>query len=599
MGNSAREYTMLTMRIFPKVFVLAILLAALPIALPEDRRQIVFSRLGPTVTGLFLADPDGRNERPLLPATNLDYNASFSADGKWIVFTSERAGSSDIHRVRPDGSGLERLTDSPAYDDQGTLSPDGRTLAFVSTRENGAADIWLLDLPTRRYRNLTNHRSGNFRPSWSPDGQWIAFTSDRDTKPGRAEPHWELLQSTAVYIVRPDGSGLRRLTELGGYAGSPKWSEDGRRIVFYQSTPKDVFPGRENGKATSQIFSIDIGSGAQKQHTSGPGFRLSPQFLDGDEIGYVLKFGEKPGLAFTSGRNAASGQMRHPAWSPGGKTLVYQKTVAEERSGVRPVFNRDPEFDLFRVNSFPAYSPAGDKIATTPSRPVLAVMDADGSNARTIFEAPGKVIVFPTWSPDGKHIAFAMGGFFARPVEPGQLAMIRSDGSDLRTLTKGEASSGFPSWSPDGKRIVYRVMGKGEQGLRILSLEDGKVTTLTKEYDTFPVWSPKGDRIAFTSFRDGDYEMYTIAPDGSGARKLTNTRGNDSHAIWSPDGKWIVFSSSRTGWKDEAMLFDRGPQPYGELFAMQPDGSGARQLTDNQWEDATPAWRPVVKRATK
>src|SRR5689334_2085529 len=80
---------------------------------------------------LFVSDADGRGEQPLLPGPQSSYNASFSADGRWILFTSERFGSADIFRVHPDGSGLERLTDSPANDDQAALSPDGRTLAFV------------------------------------------------------------------------------------------------------------------------------------------------------------------------------------------------------------------------------------------------------------------------------------------------------------------------------------------------------------------------------------------------------------------------------------------------------------------------------------
>jgi len=83
-----------------------------------------------------------------LPADSLDYNPSFSADRKWIVFTSERAGSADIYRVHPDSSGLERLTYDPAFDDQAALSPDGSTLVFVSTREGGFANLWLQDLST-------------------------------------------------------------------------------------------------------------------------------------------------------------------------------------------------------------------------------------------------------------------------------------------------------------------------------------------------------------------------------------------------------------------------------------------------------------------
>ena len=140
----------------------------------------------PLISACLLADADGKNERPLLPAISLDYNASFSADGKWVIFTSERDGSADIYRVHPDGTGIERLTEGPSYDDQAALSPDGRTLAFVSTRGGGTANIWLLDLASHEYTNLTKNASGNFRPSWSPDGKWIAFSSDRDTKPGRA-----------------------------------------------------------------------------------------------------------------------------------------------------------------------------------------------------------------------------------------------------------------------------------------------------------------------------------------------------------------------------------------------------------------------------
>ena len=95
--------------------LLATLLLSTPVLFAKER--ILLYRIGPSQSTLFIANADGSDERPLLPNSGFDYNASFSADGKWIIFTSERGGSADIYRAHPDGSGLERLTDNPAYDD--------------------------------------------------------------------------------------------------------------------------------------------------------------------------------------------------------------------------------------------------------------------------------------------------------------------------------------------------------------------------------------------------------------------------------------------------------------------------------------------------
>ena len=103
------------------------------------------------------------------------------------------------------------------------------------------------------------------------------------------------------------------------------------------------------------------------------------------------------------------------------------------------------------------------------------------------------------------------------------------------------------------------------------------------------------DVIMFTSDREGSFRLYTMRPDGSGVRRLTNGPGSDAHSVWSQDGEWIVFSSARKGFKDEMALYDGIPQPYGEIFAMRADGSDVRQLTDNKWEDASPAWMPESK----
>ena len=143
--------------------------------------RILFDRLGPTQAALFISNADGSVERPLTRPGSLDYNPSWAPKGDWIVFTSERDGSADLFRVHPDGTSLERLTDDPAYDDQAAFSPDGARIVFVSTRAGGRANLWILDAAGHKASALTTGNGGDFRPSWSPDAAWIAFSSDRDS----------------------------------------------------------------------------------------------------------------------------------------------------------------------------------------------------------------------------------------------------------------------------------------------------------------------------------------------------------------------------------------------------------------------------------
>jgi dipeptidyl aminopeptidase/acylaminoacyl peptidase len=195
----------------------------------EPVYSIAFASFAPLNTDIFIADADGSNAKPLIAHPDLDYNPPFSPDGRWVVFTSTRNGSADLFRVRSSDEALERLTDDAAFDDQGVISPDGRYLAFVSSR-SGQADIWVLELGSGAARNLTNHPAGDFRPSWSPDGQWIAFSSDRDSR--KPMFTFAVLHSTKIVVVRADGSALRRVTSRNAAAGSPTWSQDGKRLVI-------------------------------------------------------------------------------------------------------------------------------------------------------------------------------------------------------------------------------------------------------------------------------------------------------------------------------------------------------------------------------
>ena len=578
--------------------------------------RIIFARVFPQPgqIGLFIANADGSGERPLLAVRDMDYDASFSPDGRSIVFTSEREGSADLFRVNVDGTGVERLTDSPAYDDQAAFSPDGARVVFVTTRGGGTANLWTLDLATKAARAVTSGAGGDYRPSWSPDGQWIAFASGRNSDLPFAHGRWEHLQLADIYIVRPDGSGLKRLTEHGNFCGSPKWTADSRRVVAYCMTAEQTLDNRravQEHPEDTRIVAIDVATGAQSELKAGAGVKFNPSLLKGGALAYIRKDGE-PGIYYASGGRGPAGAIRFASWSPDGTRVVFHKRVPFDGPVWKKTFSRHPGYELMLTGIQASYSPRGDRFAFA-GRPVagtvlgasVQVAKTGTNEAATIYQDPTRNIMAPTWSPAGDRIMFGIGsyaafydGFHSRFLKAGdrveggaQIAMIRADGSGYMQITSGVSNNGFPSMAPDGKRFVYRTFGPDGEGLRIMNIETKAVTTVTEGYDNFPLWSPRGDLIMFSRQADGDYEIYTVKPDGTGVKRLTFSKGNDAHMGWSPDGEHIVFASTRMGFKDEA-IYNDAPQPYGELFVMKYDGSDVQQITDNQWEDGTPAWVP-------
>jgi TolB protein len=572
--------------------------------------HILYLSGGPTGANLYISNANGSEEHPLTKSDSLNYDPSWSPKGDWIVFTSERTGPANLYRIHPDSSRLERLTNGPAYDDQAAFSPDGKQVVFVSTRATGRANLWIMDIASHKATRLTrNEDGGDFRPSWSPDGKWIAFSSDQGSSLPRAKGRWEILQLADVYLIHPDGGGLKRISQHGGFCGSPKWTPDSKSVVAYCMSAQDTYTyrfGDEDGK--DQLVKINISSGTTTPIAAGPGVKLEPTVLPSGKIAYIRFDRAANGVFYGMGTPGPAGMggtpspartaLHSPSWSPDGRRVVYSRFVQKPRSLVVKQWSRNKNFDLCRTAFLPDYDPGGRDLAVgvvNPERRGMSLLIRDeGKPPHAILKRKDLILV-PRWSPNGKQIVVGVGNFPGfLPSAPGsklaQVAILNADGSGFHFLTSGPDSNAFPSFAPDGKHIAYRTKGPDGEGLRILDLETRSVKVLTNGWDNFPVWSPRGDLIEFTRKIDGNFEIFTIHPDGTGLKQLTHTRGNDAHAGWSPDGEWIVFTSSRMGFKDEVLLINN-PQPYGEIFVMRYDGTHVGQLTDDQWEEGAPCWQ--------
>ena len=208
----------------------------------------------------------------------------------------------------------------------------------------------------------------------------------------------------------------------------------------------------------------------------------------------------------------------------------------------------------------------------------IYVMNADGSDVRRLTNN-SVADWFPSWSPDGRRIAFAS----ARDGDF-DIYVMNADSSDVRPLTDNSAWDGDPSWSPDGRRIAFMSDRDGDNDIFVMNADGSGVRRLTDNsaYDGDPSWSPDGGRIAFTSARDGDRDIFVISVDGLDVRPLTYNSDRDEYPSWSPDGGRIAFMSDRDGDRD--------------IYVMNADGSDVRQLTDNSYRDKYPSWSPDGRR---
>jgi Tol biopolymer transport system component len=258
--------------------------------------------------------------------------------------------------------------------------------------------------------------------------------------------------------------------------------------------------------------------------------------------------------------------------------------------GLEPGSGRALPFDPYdaRGQEVGEYSPDGTKIAFASARDGdydIYVMNADGSGVRQITSnsSPDN---FPTWSPDGTRIAFTSGrdGDF-------DIYVAGADGSNPVDITSSSPGpDDNPHWSPDGAWIAYDTFRYGSWDVVLTTPDGSQLYPVTTDpgFDWFDDWSPDGKRFLVDSNRSGDDGVYVfdlvgeIPGDGyltEPSYLLSKSPAAEGSAAWSPDGSHIAFASNRDG--------------DFEVFVVNADGSGERQLTHNDRDDIVDDWQPL------
>jgi Tol biopolymer transport system component len=413
-------------------------------------------------------------------------------------------------------------------------------------------------------------------PSWSPDGNWIAYTN-------------EVGGFKKVFIQLRTGEP-RQVTFGSADDIQPRWTPDGKALLFVRCNqprgklePGDVF-GRYDG---GDIWKTDVNAGQPKEEKfieNGFAPSFSP---DGERIAVEASWagprriwivdsqGHNP-QQLTSDSSEAADHLE-PSWSPDGKNIVFQN-VERTKFSLKVVNVATHVATALTDGRFqdlnPVWSHSGKYIYFSSYRggginiwriPVLSSGQQTGP-PQQVTNGPGQDVELAV-SNSGKQVAFSIlrqnADVWRLPVSP-ESGMPTGDPEEVLASTR-EDSRG--SWSPDGKQIAFNSDRSGDMNIYVHSLEDKSDRQITSGPggDYQPQWSPDGKSLAFFSSRSGNADVWRVDLASNSLKRLTSDPALDINPFFSPDGSIVAFESDRSGRM--------------EVWAMNSDGSNQRQLT--------------------
>jgi Tol biopolymer transport system component len=516
--------------------------------------------------------------------SGLEWFPSLSPDGKWVVYGGDAEGNRDIFLQSTTGQTPINLTaDSPDDEDQPAFSPDGERIAFRSSREGGG--IFLMGRTGEAVRRLTRR---GFKPTWSPDGRDLAYTTENaDLDPQNT------LGLSSLWVVDVASRQERQIGSID--AVLPSWSPHGHRIAY-------TTRGAIAGSARLDIWTVDR-TGANPVAVTTDGARnWNPVWApDGRHLYFVSGRGGPINLwrvpiDETSGRITGPPEavltpspfVAHVAISADGTRIAYSSILRSRNiqklridpvtgtplgeptwitTGSRLWANPDPSPDGKWVAFYSSVQPDGD----------LYVVRTDGTGLRHLTTGADAIDRMPRWSPDGQWIAF-----HSIRGKDQHLWQIRPDGSDERQLSP-LADAIYPAWSPDGTRIAV-LMGAGighpENNVYIFdprrSWNDQQPDVIAPPADSadeFVVnaWSPDGAQlVGQAGIAARGIVTYSL-------RSRTFERFTDfgGYPVWLPDSRRVLFVSGGRNFH----VLDTRTRKVDTVFSVRRDVIGPPQLS--------------------
>ncbi len=498
--------------LLPAGIAAAIVIIASITAVMIWQKRTQRSNVGPGGQLNLLFSSEGEIEKPVI-----------SPDGKMVAFVAEENGQFTMFVSRVAGGARLRLTNDTSTESSPTFSPDGDRIAFARRRP-GDKQTEICIVPTLG-GDVIALISGAGSPAWSPDGKRLAFMWARPGEP------------LALAVADADGKNPHALVNVDGtypFFEDPAWSPDGKTIVFIRST----------GGIAGEIWLVSADGSQLRRLTNDPRsvFSHHPVFTyDG------------LGIVHSSNR--------------GGATNIW----------VAPVNGKAP----YRITTGPgpdnAPTVARDGTIAFVSqhwRYSLFVHDLETGENHDVMRY-ANYLWGPAYSPDGREISFS------RFESDGlwHVWIMNADGSNPRQLTSTSSGELYSRFTPDGSSILY-MNWTGESHLWRVPRNGGPPVELsdgTKNNDSYPDMSPDGKTLAFVRSEGDKARIHVASPDGTGVRRLLDEQSTLPR--WSPDGQWILYSPERS--------------VRGGVYIVHPDGSGKRQLRPfGSWG----VWFPDSKR---